>query len=670
MLEYGCEPGLFEGFLEHRSPYRFRIHWPGAIEEIEDPYSYGPLLGELDLHLFNEGRHFQLAHALGAQTVVIDGVPGVRFAVWAPNASRVAVVGDFNSWDRRRHPMRVRHGAGIWELFIPRVSVGSRYKYDILGAGGIPVPWKADPVARQTEMPPSTASVVPEVDPHHWTDGDWMAARSGRQGTEAPITIYEAHLGSWLEQRPSNQGGSFWDFAIERLIPYIADMGFTHVELLPITEHPFGGSWGYQPLGMFAPTARYGSPEGLARFVDALHRANIGIILDWVPAHFPSDAHGLARFDGTALYEHLDPREGFHHDWNTFIYNFGRREVQGFLIASALYWLENFHIDGLRVDAVASMLYRDYSRKEGEWVPNIYGGRENLEAIGFLRHLNAAVAERCPGAIVIAEESTAWPGVSRPISAGGLGFAFKWNMGWMHDTLNYMEKNPIHRQYHHHDMTFGLLYAFSENFILPLSHDEVVYGKGSLLGKMPGDRWQRFANLRAYFAFMWGHPGKKLLFMGGEFAQEREWNHDRDLDWLSLEDPFHAGVQSALRDLNNLYRSEPALHQRDCDGNGFQWAVGDDRANSVFAFFRYAESKPPILVVSNMTPIPRQAYRIGVPLAGSWREVFNSDSGLYGGSNVGNAGQVETTQSAAHGHAQSLELTLPPLATIFLRYDG
>jgi 1,4-alpha-glucan branching enzyme len=670
MLEYGCEPGLFEGFLEHRSPYRFRIHWPGAIEEIEDPYSYGPLLGELDLHLFNEGRHFQLAHALGAQTVVIDGVPGVRFAVWAPNASRVAVVGDFNSWDRRRHPMRVRHGAGIWELFIPRVSVGSRYKYDILGAGGIPVPWKADPVARQTEMPPSTASVVPEVDPHHWTDGDWMAARSSRQGTEAPITIYEAHLGSWLEQGPSNQGGSFWDFAIERLIPYIADMGFTHVELLPITEHPFGGSWGYQPLGMFAPTARYGSPEGLARFVDALHRANIGIILDWVPAHFPSDAHGLARFDGTALYEHLDPREGFHHDWNTFIYNFGRREVQGFLIASALYWLENFHIDGLRVDAVASMLYRDYSRKEGEWVPNIYGGRENLEAIGFLRHLNAAVAERCPGAIVIAEESTAWPGVSRPISAGGLGFAFKWNMGWMHDTLNYMEKNPIHRQYHHHDMTFGLLYAFSENFILPLSHDEVVYGKGSLLGKMPGDRWQRFANLRAYFAFMWGHPGKKLLFMGGEFAQEREWNHDRDLDWLSLEDPFHAGVQSALRDLNNLYRSEPALHQRDCDGNGFQWAVGDDRANSVFAFFRYAENKPPILVVSNMTPIPRQAYRIGVPLAGSWREVFNSDSGLYGGSNVGNAGQVETTQSAAHGHAQSLELTLPPLATIFLRYDG
>jgi 1,4-alpha-glucan branching enzyme len=670
MLEQGCEPGLFEGFLENRSPYRFRIQWPDTIQEIEDPYSYAFLLGELDLHLFNEGRHFQLAHALGAQTIVIDGVPGVRFAVWAPNANRVAVVGDFNSWDRRRHPMRVRHGAGIWELFIPRVSVGSRYKYDILGTGGISVPWKADPVARQTETPPSTASVVPEVEAHRWTDSDWMAMRSGRQGTNAPIAIYEAHLGSWLDRGQSNKSESLWDFAIDRLIPYVADMGFTHLELLPITEHPFGGSWGYQPLGMFAPTARYGSPQGFARFVDALHRANIGIILDWVPAHFPSDAHGLARFDGTALYEHLNPREGFHHDWNTFIYNFGRREVQGFLIASALYWLENFHVDGLRVDAVASMLYRDYSRKEGEWIPNIYGGRENLEAIGFLRHLNAVVAERCPGAMVIAEESTAWPGVSRPISAGGLGFSFKWNMGWMHDTLNYIENDPVHRQYHHHDMTFGLLYAFSENFILPLSHDEVVYGKGSLLGKMPGDCWQRFANLRAYFAFMWGHPGKKLLFMGGEFAQEREWNHDRDLDWLSLEDPFHAGVQRALRALNKLYRSEPALHQRDCDGKGFQWAVGDDRANSVFAFFRYAENQPPMLVVSNMTPVPRQGYRIGVPLAGGWREVFNSDSGLYGGSNVGNAGQVETTQSAAHGHAQSLELTLPPLATIYLRYDG
>jgi 1,4-alpha-glucan branching enzyme len=446
-------------------------------------------------------------------------------------------------------------------------------------------------------------------------------------------------------------------------------MGFTHVELLPITEHPFGGSWGYQPLSLFAPSARYGPPQGLSRFVDALHTAGIGVILDWVPAHFPTDPHGLARFDGTALYEHLDPREGFHHDWNTFIYNFGRREVQGFLIASALYWLEYFHIDGLRVDAVASMLYRDYSRREGEWVPNVYGGRENLEAIAFLRHLNAVVAERCQGAMVIAEESTAWPGVSKPISTGGLGFSYKWNMGWMHDTLLYMEKEPVHRQYHHNDMTFGLLYAFTENFILPLSHDEVVYGKGSLIGKMKGDRWQRFANLRAYFGFMWSHPGKKLLFMGGEFAQEREWNHDRELDWPSIDDPAHAGVQRLVRDLNRLYASETALHQRDCEANGFQWAVGDDRANSVFAFLRFAPNQAPVLVVCNMTPVPRRGYRIGVPQAGGWREIFNSDSTFYGGSNVGNAGRVAADPVAVHGQAQSLELVLPPLATIFLRPD-
>jgi 1,4-alpha-glucan branching enzyme len=420
---------------------------------------------------------------------------------------------------------------------------------------------------------------------------------------------------------------------------------------------------------LFAPTARFGPPAGLQRFVDALHCANIGIILDWVPAHFPTDPHGLARFDGTALYEHLDPREGFHLDWNTLIYNFGRREVQGFLIASALYWLQYFHVDGLRVDAVASMLYRDYSRKEGQWIPNVYGGRENLEAIGFLRHLNAVVAERCPGAIMVAEESTAWPGVSRPISSGGLGFSYKWNMGWMHDTLNYVSKDPIHRQYHHHDMTFGLLYAFSESFILPLSHDEVVYGKRSLIDKMPGDRWQRFANLRAYFGFMWGHPGKKLLFMGGEIAQEREWNHDRELDWPSLQDPMHAGVQRLVRDLNRLHASEPALHQRDCEPNGFQWTVGDDRANSVFSFLRYAAaSNPPILVVSNMTPIPRYGYRIGVPFDGAWREILNSDSEFYGGSNIGNQGEVMAQQFAAHGQPYSVEIILPPLATIYLRH--
>jgi 1,4-alpha-glucan branching enzyme len=669
-LEPSGESGLFENLIPERVAYRLRIHWPDGVQEIEDPYSFGLLLGDVDLHLFNEGRHFELAHCLGAQTLTIDGVTGVRFAVWAPNATRVAVVGDFNSWDRRRHPMRVRYGAGIWELFVPRVAPGSHYKYDILGPGGAQVPWKADPVACQTENPPSTASVVAQPDRHRWHDDAWLASRGRRQAPDAPISIYEAHLGSWLKPDERHQSGSLWDFAIERLVPYLTDMRFTHLELLPITEHPFGGSWGYQPLGMFAPSARFGPPEALLRFVDALHAAGIGIILDWVPAHFPTDLHGLARFDGTALYEHLDPREGFHHDWNTYIYNFGRREVQGFLIASALYWLEHFHIDGLRVDAVASMLYRDYSRSEGEWLPNVYGGRENLEAIGFLRHLNAVVAERCPGAIMVAEESTAWPGVSRPLAAGGLGFSYKWNMGWMHDTLNYMTKEPVHRRYHHNDMTFGLLYAFTENFILPLSHDEVVYGKRSLIGKMPGDRWQRFANLRAYFGFMWGHPGKKLLFMGGEFAQEREWNHDRQLDWRSLEDSAHAGIQRVVRDLNRLYASEPALHQRDCEADGFQWTVGDDRADSVFSFLRYAADRPPILVVCNMTPVPRQNYRIGAPLAGGWREIFNSDSGFYGGSNAGNSGRVETAAIAAHGQPQSVELVLPPLATIYLRHDG
>ncbi|MFZ0425308.1 MAG: 1,4-alpha-glucan branching protein GlgB [Xanthobacteraceae bacterium] len=671
-LEPAEEYGLFENVIHERAPYRFRIVWPNGVQETEDPYSYGLLLGDLDLHLFNEGRHFELAECLGAQSLNIDGVNGVRFAVWAPNATRVAVVGDFNSWDRRRHPMRVRHRSGIWELFIPGVAPGSRFKYDICGPDRIGLPWKADPVAKLTEAPPQTASRVPLPHQHRWHDEAWMRERGRRQATDAPISIYEIHLASWLNQvwlTHAPHDSSFWDVAVERLIPYLVEMGFTHVELLPIAEYPFGGSWGYQPLGLFAPSARFGSPQSLSRFIDELHAAGIGIILDWVPAHFPSDPHGLARFDGTALYEHLDPREGFHQDWNTYIYNFGRREVQGFLIASALYWLEHFHVDGLRVDAVASMLYRDYSRKQGEWVPNIYGGRENLEAIGFIRHLNAVVSERCPGAMMIAEESTAWPGVSRPIAAGGLGFSYKWNMGWMHDTLDYMTKEPIHRRYHHDEMTFGLLYAFTENFILPLSHDEVVHGKGSLIGKMPGDRWQRFANLRAYYGFMWGHPGKKLLFMGGEFAHEREWNHDRELDWPSLDDPAHAGVQRLVRDLNHLYVAEPALHRRDCDGDGFMWTVGDDRSNSVYAFLRLAPDQPSVLVVCNMTPVPRQGYRIGVPHAGGWREILNTDSGYYGGSNIGNEGRVETSAIAAHGQPQSVELALPPLSTIFLRHD-
>jgi 1,4-alpha-glucan branching enzyme len=666
-LAKGPTDGLFEGPVSDKSSYLLRITWPGAVQETEDPYSFGPSLGDLDLHLFNEGRHFEMATVLGANPMTIDGVPGVRFAVWAPNASRVAVVGDFNSWDSRRHPMHLRFPAGVWELFVPRLAAGIRYKFDIVGRNGERLPQKADPVARQAERPPHTASIVAPPGDWRWTDNEWMADRARRQDASAPISIYEVHLGSWMQI----DGGISWDSAADRLIPYLVDMGFTHLELLPITEHPFGGSWGYQPLGLFAPTGRFGSPDGFARFVDRLHGAGIGLILDWVPAHFPTDSHGLARFDGTALYEHLDPREGFHRDWNTFIYNFGRREVQGFLIASALHWLEHFHVDGLRVDAVASMLYRDYSRPANDWIPNIYGGREHLEAVDFIRHLNAVVAERCPGAVVIAEESTAWPGVTAPVSERGLGFTFKWNMGWMHDTLLYMARDPIYRPWHHDDITFGLLYAFSERFILPLSHDEVVHGKGSLLGKMPGDRWQKFANLRAYFGFMWTHPGKKLLFMGGEIAQEREWNHDGQVDWHLLDDPAHAGMQRLVRDLNRLYRDEVALHRRDADGAGFRWIVGDDRANSVFCYLRDGgDGMAPLLVVCNMTPTPHHGYRIGVPKAGAWREIANTDSRFYGGSDMGNQGVVHTSSHAAHGEHQSVDLTLPPLATIVLRSEG
>ncbi len=663
--------GIFEGIVQPLEPYRLRIAWPGVAQETEDPYAFGPLLSEFDLYLIAEGRHLELARALGSATITVDGVDGVRFAVWAPNAARVSVVGDFNSWDERRHPMRLRPNAGIWEIFIPRVAAGARYKYAILGRHGARLPFKSDPLATAAETPPSTASVVRPPDSYHWRDGEWMASRARRQMPDAPIAVYEVHAGSWLWQPPDAPRVPIWEHLIATLVPYVAEMGFTHVELLPITEYPFGGSWGYQPLGLFAPSARYGPPESFARFVDACHAAGIGVIADWVPAHFPTDPHGLAQFDGTALYEHQDPREGFHHDWNTLIYNFGRSEVQGFLIASALHWLERYHVDGLRVDAVASMLYRDYSRSPGEWTPNIYGGRENLEAVAFLRRLNSVVAERCPGTVMIAEESTAWPGVTRSIADGGLGFAYKWNMGWMNDTLRYMAHDPIHRSWHHHDMTFGLLYAFSEKFILPLSHDEVVHGKGSLIGRMPGDRWQRFANLRAYFGFMWGHPGKKLLFMGGEIAQEREWNHDRQIDWELGDDPMHAGMRRLVRDLNLAYVREPALHRRDAEPEGFAWIVGDDRTNSVFAFLRSAgDEDRPVIVICNLTPMPRRGYRIGVPLNGRWRELVNTDAAAYGGSNVGNGGAVDTSAFPSHGRPSSLELVLPPLATLILRYES
>jgi 1,4-alpha-glucan branching enzyme len=662
--------GLFVGRPAGAEPYYFRITWPDSVEETEDPYSFGFVLGSLDLHLFTEGSHWRLAERFGAVPEIREGVSGVAFAVWAPNAQRVSVVGDFNAWDGRRHPMRLRPEAGMWELFIPRLRPGERYKFEILDRDGNRLPLKADPIARATERPPATASVVAELPAFRWTDGEWLRTRAAKQARTAPVSIYEVHAASWM--RPGKDPSSVFDWhaLADRLIPYVAKLGFTHIELMPIMEHPFAGSWGYQPLSQFAPSARFGRPEDFARFVDRCHAANLGVILDWVPAHFPTDAHGLARFDGTALYEHADPREGFHPDWNTYVYNLGRREVSGFLIASALFWLQTFHVDALRVDAVASMLYRDYSRREGEWVPNHYGGRENLESIHFLKRLNDLVAAHCPGAITIAEESTAWPGVSAPTLEGGLGFSYKWNMGWMHDTLAYVGRDPIHRKWGHHDFTFGLLYAFSERFILPLSHDEVVHGKGSLYGRIPGDKWQKLATLRAYFAFMWTHPGKKLLFMGGELGQPREWNHDAELEWSLLDDPLHAGLQRLVGDLNRLCRAEAALHQADADPHGFQWLIGDDSANSVFAYLRRAPGATPIVAILNMTPVPRHGYRVGVPEIGQWCEILNTDAGLYGGSNVGNLGGVEARPEKLHGQNHSIALSLPPLGGLILKPGG
>ena len=622
-----------------------------------------PLLGELDLHLIAEGRHWNLADCLGAHLVEHEGCRGVRFAVWAPNASRVSVMGDFNGWDPERHPMHLRRECGVWEVFVADADAGARYKYAVWDSGGHLLPLKADPLARCTELPPATASVVCDGKPFTWTDDAWMQSRARRQAHDASVSIYEVHFGSW--RRDGEREHPNWATTGADLIRYVADMGYTHIELLPITEHPFGGSWGYQPLGLFAPTARHGSPQEFAAFVDACHGAGIGVILDWVPAHFPTDEHGLARFDGTALYEHLDPRQGFHPDWNTLIYNFGRNEVRNLLLASALEWTRRYHVDGLRVDAVASMLYLDYSRESGQWQPNAYGGRENLEAVAFLRDLNELLAQEAPGAMLVAEESTAWPGVSAPVHAGGLGFQYKWNMGWMHDTLRYMGKDPVHRRHHHHDMTFGMVYAYSEHFILPLSHDEVVHGKGSLLARMPGDDWQRFANLRAYLGFMWGHPGKKLLFMGGDIAQWSEWNHDAQVDWAALASPAHAGVQAVVRDLNHVYRRHAALHGSDSSPEGFAWVIGDDVENSVFAFLRRHQGEC-VLVVCNMTPVPRHDYRIGVPLAGTWNEILNTDADVYGGSGMGNGGAVEASDPGSHGQPCSVSLVLPPLTTLML----
>ena len=662
-------PGLFVGQFAEPRAYALRIQWAGGEQTSEDPYSFGPLLGEMDLYLFAEGNHRDLSHCLGAQVMSVDGVPGVRFAVWAPNARRVSVVGDFNIWDGRRHPMRLRHPSGVWEIFIPRLQAGEAYKYEILGEHGI-LPLKADPMALATQRPPKTASKVASPLAVDWQDQDWMQARGQLQRPDAPLSIYELHVGSW--QCEVDEVGEVarqytWHELAQRLIPYVREMGFTHIELMPIMEHPFGGSWGYQPLSQFAPSARYGSPDDFGAFVNACHVAGIGVILDWVPAHFPNDEHGLAQFDGTALYEYANPLEGFHKDWNTLIYNLGRTEVHGFMLASALHWLKDFHIDGLRVDAVASMLYRDYSRQPGEWIPNRHGGRENLEAIDFLRHLNDVVALEAPGALMIAEESTAWPGVSQRTDEGGLGFSYKWNMGWMHDSLHYIQQDPVYRAHHHNELSFGLVYAWTERFILPISHDEVVHGKHSLIDKMPGDRWQKFANLRAYLSFMWTHPGKKLLFMGCEFGQWREWNHDQQLDWYLLQYPEHQGVQKLVGDLNRLYRDCPALHDQDDVAQGFQWLIGDDATNSVYAWLRWSKDGQPLLVVANFTPVPRQGYRIGVPFAGTWQEVLNSDADTYAGSNYGNGGGVGTEALPSHGQTHSLALNLPPLGVLILK---
>jgi 1,4-alpha-glucan branching enzyme len=654
--------GLWEALLPGKElplDYELEVSYPdGNTYTMRDPYAFLPTLGELDVHLAAEGRHEELYAKLGAHVREVDGVTGTAFAVWAPNARSVSVVGDFNSWDGRLHPMRSLGASGLWELFVPGCDEGAGYKFELRrGDGG--VQQRADPVAFATEVPPRTASKV-YVPRHEWRDGDWLEERRATTPFDRPLSIYEVHLGSW------RQGLGYRELA-EELGAYVRDLGFTHVELMPIMEHPFAGSWGYQVTGFFAPTARFGSPDDFRAFVDSLHAQGLGVILDWVPAHFPRDEWALARFDGTELYEHADPRRGAHPDWGTLIFNLGRNEVRNFLLASALYWLRENHADGLRVDAVASMLYLDYSRREGGWVPNAYGGREDLESIAFLRELNEVAHGREPGVISAAEESTAWPGVSRPVHVGGLGFGFKWNMGWMHDTLGYFQNDPVYRQYHHHELTFSMIYAFTENFILPLSHDEVVHGKGSLLTKMAGDRWQQHANLRALYGYMWAHPGKKLLFMGGELAQEREWDHESSLDWDLLRHREHAGAQALVGDLNRVYRAEPALWEVDFEPAGFRWLDANDVQRNVLAFLRIAaDGERALACVCNLSPVPRERYRVGLPSGGRWREAINTDSELYGGSNVGNLGGVEADASPWQGQPYSAELTLPPLAVLWL----
>jgi 1,4-alpha-glucan branching enzyme len=663
-MERVHQDGLFVAAMPPRKRrYKLRITTHNNdVYDIEDCYRFPTTLGEMDLYLLGEGSDRRIYAKLGAQLREIEGVPGTRFAVWAPNASRVSVIGDFNGWDGRQHVMRLHPANGIWEIFVPGVAAGARYKYELIDRSGHLLPFKTDPFARFHEAPPGNASVVYKSR-YEWHDDDWVAARTTTPDLGKPLSIYEVHLGSW--RRKADDGHRYLNFRelADELVDYVAGMGFTHVEFLPVAEHPFDGSWGYQPIGMFAPTQRFGEPDDFRYLVDRCHTAGIGVIVDWVPAHFPKDEHGLRRFDGTALYEHEDPRKGEHADWGTLIFNFGRREVVNYLLGSALYWIDEFHIDGIRVDAVASMLYLDYSRNAGEWLPNEFGGNENLEAVEFLRYVNREI--HAHGAISFAEESTAWPGVSRPVDAGGLGFTYKWNMGWMNDTLSYMSEDPVHRKFHHDKLTFGLVYAFTENFVLPLSHDEVVHGKRSILGRMPGDEWQRFANLRAYYGLMFAHPGKKLLFMGDEFGQYAEWNHDLSLDWHLLEYPVHQGVQRLVRDLNALYRATPALHEVDFSGEGFEWIAWDDRDNSTLSWIRRDRSGGFVICLTNLTPVVRHDYRIGVPADGRYRELLNTDAAVYGGSGLYNAGP-EAVDVGSHGRPFSMAVTLPALTTLIL----
>ena len=669
------DAGLFEGKLgRRRKPFSYHLHvsYGDELEVMEDPYRFPSLLDADDLYLFGEGTQEQLYQWMGAHRRQIDGVEGMAFVLWAPDASRVSVVGEFNAWDGRRHVMRKHPASGVWEIFVPGVGEGQAYKFEVASRDGEILPLKADPFAFTMQGSPDTASKTLSAKAYDWRDDSWMANRdTSNQLYSGPVSIYEVHLGSW--RRNTEQQGDYLSYRelAEQLIPYAVDMGFTHLQLMPVSEYPFDGSWGYQPIGLYAPTSRFGTPDDFKYFVDSCHRHGIAVLLDWVPGHFPTDEHGIGRLDGSCVYEHEDVQKGFHPDWNTLIYNYGRGEVVSYLLSNAMYWLDHFHVDGLRVDAVASMLYLDYSREEGEWLPNVHGGRENLEAIEFLKQVNSRVYFNHPGAMMVAEESTAWPGVSRPIDQGGLGFGFKWNMGWMNDTLRYMERDPIHRQYHHNEMTFGLVYGFSENFVLPLSHDEVVHGKGSLLEKMPGDDWQKFANLRAYYGFMWTHPGKKLLFMGGEFAQRREWNHDLSLDWHLLEEAPHAGVQNLIRDLNRIYRELPALHQLDCDGRGFEWLESENSSQSILAYLRKGEADvAPVLVVVNLTPAVYSQYQVGVPRPGNYRECLNTDSEHYGGSNVGNVGGLQAKEQVFGGQPYHLSLCIPPLATVIFAWQA